>query len=255
MPNYADQATRSLHQSRIPSHQVYKPEAARKFSRIATHGTFFGSIPHYATTQVPPQSPSVWDDSFTPSLEFCPSSQTSFPNQAAPVGNGMNGMYREDLGTLDPMLGGLTLRSPPAEVPLYGQDTKMYSEFPDSVVYSMMYMTGLPEAPVDGRLTVADSSGTNGFRQQHSQSVYVGQPVDLFSGPQPHEMETTAPSNEGLMVADSSISDKQEGQRGFLRQPGRVLGGADPHGIVSEVQTARSGQEHKMSLMQGYGHY
>ncbi|KAL1302543.1 hypothetical protein AAFC00_002925 [Neodothiora populina] len=98
---------------------------------------YFSPLAHYASPQGHStiSNAPVWGENFGPYMTFTPA---SFSGEATQVTSGNDTVYRQDMGMLDPMLGGLTIRSQAVDAPFYAQDQKLFAPL-TNISYPVMY--------------------------------------------------------------------------------------------------------------------
>lgn len=146
MVDNADSGNNLMNQPMLQVDRVFKAEAPepRNVSNVSAY--FEPMMPH-GGAQAPLNTTPGWGDSLFANMAFCGSGpQANFPNEPVSLGGGMPMAYREDPGVVDPMLEGLSLRSPTAEETSYvhsqAQQPSMHYG-----MHPMMCSAGPPQGP------------------------------------------------------------------------------------------------------------
>jgi len=135
-----------MNQPMLQVDRPFKAEAPEP-RNVSDVSAYFEPMMTHSGAQAPLNATPSWGDSLFANMAFCGSGpQGNFPNEPVSLGGGLPTAYREALGVLDPMLGGLSLRSPIAEETSYVHSQAQQP----SVHYGMHLMTysaGPPQRP------------------------------------------------------------------------------------------------------------
>lgn len=161
--------------------QTFKAEALCEGPILEERNNRFGGDSPYIGTQPPPGYPATeWHPSFPP---YVPSQSNSFRSEM----RALEGLYRQHMSPLNPMVSGLPLWTPPGEPPYYSQESRMYGPV-SSTVHPMTYSTTQAQSLMNVGILPEAHQGC--VSEQHQmQYTYAGHPSSMLTQSLPQDMQ------------------------------------------------------------------